>query len=498
METKVANVSSTKHVITYNGKSAKRSDCKKIKGKYYKLNEDCFFIEKQWYRIDSPHIFFDYTLKKFRLRKDMPQDYIDGVVNVNEDGTFFYGYFKQDPYENVKAMDPSGRIRTCINKDVLIYKGYVENLSRGIFVYKDTPEGQDSQKLINVVDHKLSGYNIEDNSDFEEKIELYNKYNPVISKNIVNGAKFIKGITFGLELESAAGFLPENLRNKTGIVICRDGSLVGGPEYTTIPLSGAKGLQTILNIAEYLGPRNTVNENCSLHIHIGNIELSRSYIIALYRLCFQIQEDIFKMFPYYKTDYRIAKEKDYNKKLSSLNISYFDGKTKADYESYIYNNYKSLFMFLTNGIEPSKKYNRVNKNHPQTQKWNRPSRYYWVNFMNSFFSNRNTIEFRLHHGTFNAYKIVNWLLICNAIIKYAKLNIKDLLTTDKRHSIEDVISYYAHSFGEEGCRLVNYLMDYYLERVKSFRNLQDKEGKQEFKNDHSYIFKSEKGYNFIF
>ncbi|XAI97313.1 hypothetical protein [Leptolyngbya phage Lbo-JY46] len=489
----------TKIVTTYTGEQAKRSDCKKIKGKYYVLNKDCFFLEGQWYRVDSPHIFYDYTLKRYSLQKNRPADYIKGVADV-KNGKFVYGWFKENPYENVVVEDPQNDSRhVAINKEILIYNNLVEHLSTGVFVYKNTSKGANSQSITNVIDHKVNGYNIEDNTtDLVHKTRLYNEYNPKLPKNVISGAKFIKGITFGLELESLAGFMPENLQNQTGIVICRDGSLGGGPEYTTIPLSGAKGLQTILNISEYLGPRNLLNESCSLHIHIGNLDLSRSFIIALYRLCFQIQEDVFKMFPYYKTDYRVAKEKDYNKKLSTLNISNFDGHTKEDYDNYINNNYKSLFMFLTNGIEPGRKYNRNTRNHPQSQKWNRPSRYYWVNFMNCFFSKRNTVEFRLHHGTFNAYKIVNWLLICNAIVRFAKANIKTLLVSNKKHTIEDVLSYYSDTFKEEGCKLVDYLMDYYTERVNTFKDQKDKTGQKEFSQDHSYTFKSSKGYNFIF
>lgn len=59
----------------------------------------------------------------------------------------------------------------------------------------------------------------------------------------------------------------------------------------------------------------------------------------------------------------------------------------------------------------------------RSRKWNIHTRYYWVNFINSFcYKINKTIEFRFLRPTFNRRKILVWMYIFNAIFLYAEKN----------------------------------------------------------------------------
>lgn len=57
----------------------------------------------------------------------------------------------------------------------------------------------------------------------------------------------------------------------------------------------------------------------------------------------------------------------------------------------------------------------------RSRKWNIHTRYYWVNFINSFcYKVNKTIEFRFLRPTFNRRKILVWMYIFNAILLYSE------------------------------------------------------------------------------
>ncbi len=96
---------------------------------------------------------------------------------------------------------------------------------------------------------------------------------------------------------------------------------------------------------------------------------------------------------------------------------------------------------------------------------------FWANMMNMFFTNRNTIEFRLHGPSCNVHKIVNWMLICTAIIKYAEAHALEIITMkEAKISLKDVL----YIFPEMNVRDVkansisDYLYAYFEHRKKVF------------------------------
>lgn len=109
------------------------------------------------------------------------------------------------------------------------------------------------------------------------------------------------------------------------------------------------------------------------------------------------------------------------------------------------------------------------------------------------FSQRNTVEFRIHSPTTNGQRMVNWLFICNAILRYAQHNAKHIITTDKPITLADVLNYYTTYFPENPNSkfLVDYLNAYIDERKKAFEKDYkngDVISKWEMTGDKDYVF----------
>lgn len=477
-------------VETAKGFKEYRINCKKIKQGYYVINKDCFLVDNKWYRIDSGLIEFDYEDSNWKLKGS---GIIKGIVNFEKEVPV-YGYFTPNPYNNCQYVLPGGEIAVVLNADILIQSGKSEDVSTGLW-YEKFVKGHQVPR--NAVDHKQKGYSIEDNAaEYVKKTALYKNYKQPISKNLNVYGHMLGDTTFGIEMECAKGNLPEHIQNRLGLVICRDGSLVDengtpGPEFVSIPLSGARGLNTISEIGRELPKRTTLDLNCSLHIHFGTLPLTRTYLVTLYRLCYKLQNELFTMFPYYKAQPNGVKNKNYNQKLPTLSLYTLPAtSTKEEYTEFINEAYKRMFSWLSDGYHPDQSRNRKNKAHPVTAKWDRKARYYWINFMNAIFSERNTIEFRLHTPTTNSQKIHAWLFICNAILKYAMNNERNILLSDKEISLNEVLDYY-RSFGKQGEFLSNYLKAYVDDRKTKFTRdyvKGDMVSAWEYKDDSSFDF----------
>lgn len=464
-------------VTTVTGETEYRRRCKKIKQQYYAIGRDCHFVNGLWYRVSSGLIFYDHETKEWFLLKDRLKR-VKGIVGSDENGLIF-GYFSRNHYKNclVTLKGHVDEMNIGISSEVLNEAGFAEELSTGI--WKDPKSPRFIRGIKNIIDNTGQSYNIEDNLDeFEMKVIAYENFKPHISKDVKSYGKMLGDTSFGFEFESARGYLPPHLQCQHGVVICRDGSLNDengkpGPEYVTVPMRGAKGLQTIMNLTADLSIRNEIDLKCSMHVHLGNLPTTRLYLLSIYRLGLKLQEELFKMFPYYKTDPRGAKPnhpngaENYCQKLPQLGMySLPKGINKEEFKEWVNAGYKRLFTWLSGGAYPDNKWNRKRGRHPQPHKWNRPSRYYWLNLMNTIFSPRNTVEFRLHTPTLNAQKTINWLFICNAIVRYAETHASKIFSKDPI-KLSEVLTYY-HKFGCRGRSLSEYLSAYVEFRKKQF------------------------------
>lgn len=487
-----------KTVTTISGDTEYRRNCKYIGGKYYLMNKDCFCIDDKWYRVDGGNIIYDHELKIW-VHKNRAEGLIRGVVDFDKDKQPILGYFSPNAYCNVRCKTQKLGNTKALNEEILLKNNFIEDVASCLWYYVPDLGGAATAKKAATIRNERGftdrGYNIEDNiKDFNAKVALYNSYNTPISKTARQFAKYLGDITFGSEVEIHRGNMPDHLQNRTGIVICRDGSIDGGPELVTIPMSGAKGLQTIKSISEYLEPRGEVSIACAFHIHIGNIGTDRLFIAAFYQLCRKIQDELFTMFPYYKTDHRGVKRKNYNQKLQSLGIYPLAKTDKDSYDAYLSDTYTRIFDFLVEGKISIDQFNRKTREHPETRKWERHSRYFWSNLMNMFFTNRNTVEFRLHGPTTNHHKMINWLFICSAIVKYAsKYSLEIITSQNNTIPLKEVFNIFKelHPKDTKATFLSDYIYNYFLERQAAFtKDLKrgDKLSQWDIDEDKSYTF----------
>jgi hypothetical protein len=484
-------------VTTVTGDKEYRRNCKNIGQKYYVIDKDCFLVEGKWYRVESGKIEFDHEKKVWHLKTK--NNLSKGVVGIGPLGAFVYGQFTPNIYNNCKVYDRlTGNNVLAINSEVLQTNGYFEDIATNIWYYsKEMTSNQikKMQSIRNEVNFQNKAYNIEDNAvEFDQKKESYANFPTVISKEARAYGKLLGDTTFGAEIETSEGNLPNSAQYRMGLVGCRDGS-INSAEWVTVPMAGAKGVQNLVDVSEVVSARCNIDINCSLHYHFGNIPKSREYLVALYTLAYKMQDDVFKMFPYFKTDHRGIKKKNYCQKLKKMSIYVCKDLSKEGYDTYINEMYVRIFTFLSDGTPPGENANRKRQQHPIQNKWDRKSRYFWLNLQNMIFSERETAEFRLHTATTNKVKMISWLFMCNAIVKYAEANLKEIITNPDKISFTKVLKYYESHFPDNKIAkyLSDYLISYYESRCVVFAK--DFE-RSDFLSEHD--IKSDKKFDFVY
>jgi len=458
-------------VETHDGKTEYRKNTKFVKGKYYSVFTDIFYIESEqkWYRTTSGKIEKDWETGEWFIKDTKKM--INGIVDVDFSGNVITGRFTKNEYNNCPVVWKNSNY-TALNPEILKMH-FFEDVSANVF-YKTGEVGKGDKNQMEKIRPSKSytnkGYNIEDNAkEFEQKKELYKNYGLKIGDDAKKYAKFLGNTSFGCEFEASVGSMPDYLQNRLGLVICRDGSLEGGPEYVTVPMEGAKGIQNIINTCKELQKRNQIDIRCSYHIHLGNLPKERVYLVALYMLCYQIQDDIFKMFPYYKLDHRGIKRKNYCQKLKKMSIYSLKDQSKEGYDQFVDVVYNRIFEFLSEGHHADQEVNRTQMRHPIREKWQRSCRYYDWNFINMLFSPSGTCESRLHDATLNSQRAVNWLFMNRAVIAFAENNIKKIICGDTISFI-DVLNFYKTHYksSKDAMFLSDYLIAYYTERKNRF------------------------------
>ena len=280
-------------------------------------------------------------------------------------------------------------------------------------------------------------YSISDMSSVYRR--LYDCY-PIKSKALKGDtllAELINPFSFGVEIETSNGIVDMVSLLKNDFVFLRDGSLDGGLEYTSLPLKGADGIAKLRSFCTSLS-ECSINEFCSLHIHLGGVNLSKEDVVSLYKTVFQCQQELFDFVPSYKRSSkyfaRKAEYKDHCKPLKSLGL-YQEENVNQMYRS-IYNFVTMNGQFGNQNDEDYEEFYDEEDNH--VNKWNKLSRYHHLNLLN-WFEKGSTIEFRLHEPTTNYQKIISWLLIISAITKYAKKYNTQIINNDLKISLMKII-----------------------------------------------------------
>ena len=363
-------------VETFDGQKEYRKNCKYVKGKYYAIDKDIFYIESEdlWYRITSGKIEKDYETGIWYLKNTVHMT--RGIVETDSKGEPVLGMFTLNPYNNCSAQFKGGNYQ-AMSPEIL--KGdWFEDVGNNVW-YRSSETGisemKARQKIRNEKNYTNKGYNIEDNAtEFSQKKKLYADSPIEIGADAKKYGKFLGDMTFGCEFETCSGSIGKWIENRHGLVACRDGSLEGGGEFVVVPMYGAKGMQNIIEICKELQKRTQIDIRCAYHIHMGNLPHERVYLVALYMLVYMIQDELLAMFPYYKTDHRGIKRKNYCQKLQKMSIHPLKDQSKEGYDQFVDHVYGKIFEFLSDGHAADMDINRKQHRHPIERKYERSSR----------------------------------------------------------------------------------------------------------------------------
>lgn len=490
---------SNRLVKDYLGNLIPKSKARKIHDKYYVEGESCFLMEDgQWYRVTSADkIVFDHYLGKYILVGSVKL--IKGIINEKSEE----GYFSENDL-SVCILSRKGQkeVISVLNEELAIKLGYVESIYDGNFYDKSTLTEKDLKDWFNKKNipssERSKSYNLEADQERKKQLEeAYGNLNLKVSPISKKLSKFIGDYSFGVEFEVINGFLPRRIRNKFGIKALKDGSLRTdtneGIEMVSMPMSGAKGIEVIKQVCKELSKRCEVNNYCSVHFHFGNVRKDKLYTLAVYKLGSILQDEMIRYFPYSRFNSIKADGKIYCQKLNNLGIDYkgiITQNTEETFHKTVLLEFNKVYSWLNNGkglaeihgepelirtnvVVDGKKmfYDKWLKNiystkavyHSVTgEKWNKTSRYFWINFLNLYFSKIGTIEFRAEPGTTNFTKTMIWMLTCASILRYAE-DVKTVLTKDSI-TLKEVLT---ENLGED---YANYIMSYYEMRRNYFFN----------------------------
>jgi hypothetical protein len=446
-------------IETISGEQVERSICRKIRGIFYKLGDvavensgDCYKINDRYYKANTGYIIFDHRKNQYVVKK-MNVIIENGVTGFNGKVPVFGAFStSRNAPANVFLLYKGGRY-ICLNESIVENNPYyLEDLRTGDYVDRQTIDAHNFITPAKVDENIKRTLPYDSRGITDKAIALYDDlYVPKYDSNINKYGAAVNDLTFGLEFETVKGFIPSRITDRLGLIPLRDGS-IDGLEYVTIPLSGKKGMQTIADTLKQLARRTEYDENCALHIHIGNMPRTESFMVALMRVLFLIQDDMFALFPIYKKYNFGVKRKHYTKPYSYQDTVFnFD---KVITPAKVKENFGHLYSFLTMDYNSYKDVGSDIGNvhsHPSdphgTAKWNIKSRYYWVNMVPLLFGNKQTIEFRLHTPTYNVDKVLHFLVLCTSIIKYVKDQEKSILEDPKSYSAIDLYTILVQTCG---------------------------------------------------
>ncbi len=212
--------------------------------------------------------------------------------------------------------------------------------------------------------------------------------------------------TVGIEYESCAGFIPEYYCIHKGLIPLKDGS-ISGTEYASTVIKPSVLLDTIDSHTGLLKTFCDIDNNCSTHIHLGNIPLNVKDAFCIYACLHSVQKDLFNTYltpDILHSSYFKSSGKDYCKELPK------------------FENIEELYAWLSMDDNSEKAVYSFYDPHPASRdgrsKWNIITRYYWCNFINYFFyPTSKTIEFRFLPPTASPTLIKGMVFLMGEIIR---------------------------------------------------------------------------------
>ena len=185
-----------------------------------------------------------------------------------------------------------------------------------------------------------------------------------------------------------------------------DGSLSDeGVEFVTNPTNGDLLFDNIRKLCKAIKRDGYyIENNCGVHIHFDARDMTEAELRNIYLFYGNFEEIFFQMVPNSRRNNNYAKS------------------IRSKYDLACEKKFKNHILNMSNN-ENLEKYT------PSTYD---SSRYDWLN-MTSALSKRKSIEVRLHSGTLDHKKIINWIRINMACIEWArKADIKRVITVKNR------------------------------------------------------------------
>lgn len=463
-------------VLTFDGTPSLKGHCKYIKGEYYEINRQCFIMpDGKWHRVNNGLIVFNHRSGCWEFKDNYNLAY--GVVGGTKDNIQL-GYFTIDN-SDLRAYI-NNKMYCILSEDLVQSLDLTENIETGAFYQKShakTDKNYFGKKRVYQYPMKLEystdkvlGKNIKDfkTNALQGRINFFEDE--------------LEGITYGFEIETWDGTVNMRHLPKLGLIPLLDGSLrhdgIVGYEYATIPLKGSTGLYTLKNAFDILQRYTEISKYCSLHLHVGGYKKSKEFVLSVYSVIKKLEPELYSLFPAYYQDTSNFKAKNYCGHLPQFNFS----KNTDDA-------FNKFYYFMSGNNCEFTEFNT--ENHPldpgANHKWDINTRYFNTNFVPFLWGKKGTLEFRLHPPTLNSVKAINWLFICNAILKYANLTKKDWYDTYTSSSLtfKEIFS------AVYSPNLVNYLNSY-MDALKwnriSYDAVGDGEGVNWCKNDLNLTF----------
>jgi len=405
-------------------------------------------IGSKIYKLDSPNIAEDYFNPGQYVVKENSRNCFTNLDkngkglteslvyhNVN-DGHKFIVFIVTPKRGNCEEQ------RFDANKlDILIENGYVEHLKDGKWYHNSWVSELKNSKEKGIY-RKTKAF--KSSKQYTDKKSQFQFGLDSPTYLISEGKKY----TFGIELETCKGYLPQWLDSKLNYTCEYDGSLKDsdgntyGGEYVTGVLKGDMGFKHLKLLCSELSKRCSINYRCGSHVHIGDVNFNQEFIVYFYKLCLMLEKEIFDTLP------PSRRNNEYCKKLRKFNIdltrlSNFE--SAIEYNNYIESIYNEILLWVSTKKEFDSTYMNKKNDHPRGAKCqydHSSARYSWVNLVPALFNTRHngayTVEFRPAAGTTNYIKVRNWTLLCMAIVYVAENN-KQLLNFNKSITIEDVL-----------------------------------------------------------
>jgi hypothetical protein len=390
--------------------------------------EDCVMLNNMFYAKDSDQVVKDAYNNETYILKETAYPVYKSIKLTNENridsNNSEIGYTSW-----ISRMIPfylRGNIYNSTNIQNLLTNGFIEDYKNGLFVLP-SEKGRLSKGYVPYLKFDA----IKSNKFFKIPEHLSYKFGIQSPSYLISeGKKY----TFGVELETCDGKVPEYIHDDINVKCVYDGSLkdengnVFGGEYVTDILTGDTGINQLQKICNELSKRCKVNHKCGVHIHVGNIDFNKEFIVYSYSLAQMLENDIFSMLP------ASRRSNKYCRPIRNRIKFNFPSLNKDDYSIFINEKYNEIFSIISdNGKAPSKIQNKY-LDHPLGHKcgYNTNSaRYWWINFVPAMFNTRKngayTLEFRPHSGTTNFIKVKNWLLICIGFVYFCENNRTDII-----------------------------------------------------------------------